>query len=455
MERDLTVGSVPGQLIRFAFPLFLSNLLQSCYSVVDMAVVGRFVGGAGLAAVSSASILCFLITSLGWGITIGGGVLVAQYKGARDEEGQRNAAGALLLVSAAAALLLTAIGLLVYEPVLLAMGLPPEAAPHAYGYMRVSLFGTVFVFGYNAVCSIMRGLGDSRGPLAYVAIASVANVALDLILVGPLGMGTRGAALATVAAQGLSFAIAFARLRRGRGPTGPEGGGSGGFRLGGFRLRADMCATILRIGIPSALQSAALNLSYLLVTAMLNAYGVTIAAAAGIGLKVNGFAVMPCWAIGQAVTTMAGQNMGSGDPRRAAGAAKAGAILGMAVTAATVILAQAFAGPVVGLFAEDASIVAGGILYLRICCSVNCLAYAAMYAIDSFATGVGDSAFAMCNALLHSVAVRLLLSYILGVALGRGYVGIYWAEMLCPLPSLAAGIVYYRLGRWRRRRLIG
>ena len=123
MEQNLKVGSVPGQLIRFAFPLFLSNLLQSCYNLVDMAVVGRFVGG---------------------------GVLVAQCKGARDEQGQRDAAGALLFVSSAASLLLTAVGLLVYKPFLAAMGLPSEALPQAYGYMRVSLLGTAFVFGYNA-----------------------------------------------------------------------------------------------------------------------------------------------------------------------------------------------------------------------------------------------------------------------------------------------------------------
>jgi putative MATE family efflux protein len=447
MERDLTVGGVHGQLIRFAFPLFLSNILQSTYGIVDMAVVGRFVGGEGLAAVSSASRLLFLITCLGMGITIGGGVLVAHYKGARDEKGLREAAGSLLLVSTTAALLLSTIGLLACEPALRAMGLPAEALPHAYGYMRITCLGTVFVFGYNAVCSIMRGLGDSRSPLAFVAIASVVNVALDLLLVGPLGMGTRGAALATVASQGLSFVIAFLCLRRSGLPADA--------RMQGFRPRVDMCAKILKIGIPSALQSAALNLSYLLVTSMLNTFGVSVAAAASIGLNVNVFAVMPCWAVGQAVTTMAGQNMGSGDAARTAKTGKTGALLSAAFTAVTVIIVQAFVGPIVALFTEDPAIVEIGILYLRICCSLNCLAYAGMYCLDCFATGVGDSVFAMSNALLHSVVLRLSLSWLLGFLLGCGFQGLFWAEMLCPLPSFVAGIVYFRLGRWRKRRLIG
>jgi putative MATE family efflux protein len=447
MERDLTVGSVPGQLLRFAFPLLLSNLLQSSYNIVDMAVVGRFVGGAGLAAVSSASRINYLITSLGFGITIGGGVLVAQYKGARDEAGMREAAGSLLFVSMAVAALLTAVGLLAFKPALRAMGLPAEALPHAYGYTRITSLGTVFIFGYNSVCAIMRGLGDSKGPLAYVVIASIANALLDLLLVGPLRMGTQGAALATVASQGLAFGIACLRMRR--------SGVLGGPKPAGFRPKTDMCRAILRIGIPSSLQSAVLNLSYLLVATMLNAFGIAVAAAASIGLSVNSFAAMPCWAIGQAVTTMAGQNMGSGDVERAAKTARAGVLLGTATNALAVVLVHAFIGPIVALFAEDPAIIAGAIAYLKICCSVNCLAYSAMYELDCFATGVGDSLFAMSNSLLHSVVVRLALSWLLCVALGQGFIGIYWAEMLCPLPSFVAGIAYFRLGRWRKRRLIG
>jgi Na+-driven multidrug efflux pump len=118
-------------------------------------------------------------------------------------------------------------------------------------------------------------------------------------------------------------------------------------------------------------------------------------------------------------------------------------------------LVQAFAGPLLSLFTEDAAVIRGGIVYLRICCSVNCLGYAVMYVIDCFATGVGDSLFAMANALLHSVATRLALSWLLASALGMGYLGLYWAEMASPLPSLLLGVAYFASGRWKGRRLIG
>lgn len=452
MERDLTTGRIGGQLARFALPFFISSLLQSAYGLVDMAVVGRFVGGAALAAMASATFLCFLLTSLCMGIAIGGGVLVAQYKGARetrgsarDERALRDAAASLLAISAAAALALTGIGLAVYRPALALMGLPPEAAGYAYAYMRVGLLGTVFVFGYNSACAILRGIGDSASPLAYLAISVAFNAVLAFLLVGGLRMGTAGTAAATVASQALACAIAIGRMLRRRGA---------GFSLGGARPRLAHCAKILRLGIPSGIQSTALSLSYLVVASMLNSYGVEVAASAGLGLKINGFAVMPCWAVGQAAASMAGQNMGAGKIARAGATAKAGIVLGIAATSVSVLLIQSFAGPILSLFTDDPSVARGGAAYLRICCSVNCLAYAAMYVLDSFATGVGDSLFAMVNALLHSVAVRLALSWLLASAIGMGYAGIYWAEMASPLPSLILALAYFASGRWKEKRLI-
>ena len=446
MERDLTVGSVPKQLLSFAAPLFLANLLQSLYSIVDMAVVGRFVGSAGLAAVSSAAMLSFIIQSVCTGVTTGGAVLIAQYKGARDTRGQRETTGALFSGSALAALLVTAAGLLAYRPVFSLMNLPAEALPHALRYMRVICLGTVFVFGYNAVCSVLRGLGDSKSPLFFVAVATAVNILLDLLLVGPLGLGTEGAAIATAASQGVSFLTAVFVLRRRGLPL--------DFSPSYFRTAPKTCRAILRIGLPTAVQMTVLNLSYLLVTGMLNGYGVAVAAAAGVGLKVNSFAAMPCWAVGQAVTTMAGQNLGAGDTGRAEETAKSGLRLALLVTAASILAVQLFTARIIGLFNTDPEVVREGVFYLRVCCSFNSLVYAVMYTFDSFATGAGDSLFAMLNAMLHSVVMRLSLSWLLSVPLGLGFAGLCWGECLSPLLPFVFGILYFRSGRWRRKRLV-
>ena len=205
---------MPMQMLRFAWPLFLANLLQSLYSIVDMVVVGQFVGSEGLAALSSASMIVFVITSLCMGITTGGAVLVAQYKGAHDNRRRVHTIGTLFTLSVALSLLITIVSLFTCHPLLELMQLPHEAMRHADDYMNIVCMGTVFVFGYNAVCAVLRGMGDSTHPLYFVLVATLINVALDLLLVGYLRMGTAGAAIATVTSQGISFLVAAAYLKR-------------------------------------------------------------------------------------------------------------------------------------------------------------------------------------------------------------------------------------------------
>ena len=157
--QDLLTGSVPKKLIRFAFPLFLANLLQALYNVVDMLVVGKIVGKTGLAAISNASMLCFIINSLCIGLTMGGSVLVAQCKGANDQTGQRDTIGMLFFLSLVGSAVVTILGLAIYEALFQALNVPANAYQDACGYMKIICCGTVFVFGYNAVCSILKGLG--------------------------------------------------------------------------------------------------------------------------------------------------------------------------------------------------------------------------------------------------------------------------------------------------------
>ncbi len=446
MNHTLLSGSVPRCLLRFAAPLLLANFLQSFYSIADMAIVGQFTSSTGLAAISSASMLVFIINSICTGVTMGGAVLVAQYKGADDAVSQADTVHALFVLSALSAVLITIAGLLAYRPILALMDVPKAAMPHALAYMQVICLGTIFVFGYNAACSILRGLGDSNGPLLFVAIATVVNITLDFLFVGGLQMGTRGAAIATVLSQGVSFSIALLFLRQRYAVF--------HFVKNPFLVKYGHLKSILKIGIPSALQMAVLNLSYLLVTRMLNGYGVDISAAAGIGLKINTFAAMPCWAIGQAITTMAGQCIGARMPQRAGQTAKSGLFCAAAAGVFMTIAIQLFAGSMISLFIPahaDPAVLQAGVLYLRICCSINFLAYAVMYVFDSFATGVGDAFFSMLNALLHSIAMRLLLSWLFATICRLGYIGICLGEAIAPIVPAIVGTCYLLRGDWRSK----
>lgn len=447
-EQNLLSGSVPKKLAAFAFPLLLANILQSFYNVVDMLVVGQIVGDTGLAAINNASKLCYIINSICIGMTMGGAVLIAQYKGANDKKGQTETFQALTILSFVSALLVTVIGLTFYQPLFRVLNVPSDAYQDACDYMKIICWGTVFVFGYNAVCSVLKGLGDSKSPLYFVGIATIINIVLDILLVGPLGMGTAGAAYATITAQGISFVISIFYLRKHKVFFSADVHKK-------FTLQMDKLFSILKVGLPTAIQMVVVNTAYLLVTGMLNQFGTSVSAASGVGLQINTFAGMPCWAIGQAVTAMVGQCMGAGEIKRARKVVKIGLLLNISVTLAVVIGVQVFAEQLILLFGStSAEVINDGVYYLRVCCGVNSLIYAAMYTLDSFAIGVGAANIAMLNALLDAVIVRLPVSWLLAFTLNMGFPGIYYGQALSPILPAIVGFLYFQNKGWERKTLI-
>ena len=446
-EHSLLTGSVPKKLAVFAFPLLLANILQSFYNVADMLVIGQIVGDTGLAAIGNASKLCYIINSICIGMTMGGAVLIAQYKGAGDKKGQAESFQMLALLSLVSSLLVTIVSLATYQPLFRILNVPADAYQDACGYMKIICCGTVFVFGYNAVCSVLKGLGDSKSSLCFVGIAAIINIVLDIILVGPFGMGTAGTAYATITAQGLSFAISLFYLKRHRIFFSAENHSK-------FTLQWDKLAAIVKVGLPTTIQMAVVNTAYLLVAGMLNQFGTAVSAASNVGLQINTFAAMPCWAIGQAVTAMAGQCMGAGQIGRARKVVKISLVMNVAVTLVAVIGVQLFAEPLILLFGSTPETVNNGVYYLRICCSVNSLIYAAMYTLDSFAIGVGAANVAMINALLDAVIVRLPVSWLLAFALYMGFPGIYYGQAISPVLPAIVGLLYFVSKKWEHKTLI-
>ena len=261
---DFTAGPIGRPLLLYTLPLLLANVLQSFYQLVDLLVVGRIVGETGLAAISSASTVCFLITSLGTGLTTGGMV--------------RETAGTLFSASLVVSLLVAVAGALTAPCLLQLLSVPSEAMTDASAYLRVLCLGTPLSFGYLAHSAFRKGTGDAKVPLLCIAAAAAINLLLDLLLVGILALGTVGAAYATVASQGASLLLS---LSLGRGQDGAVS------RRPRFTLRRQPLAAIVKIGLPTALQMMVVNLSYCILAGMCNTFGVSVAAAAGIGLKVN------------------------------------------------------------------------------------------------------------------------------------------------------------------------
>lgn len=438
-------GPLFRQLLSFALPLMAVNILQYVYQAVDMVVVGQVVGDVGLVSLSNAVNAVFLVNAFVIGLSAGGGVVVARAVGACDVAAQRRAYVATLAVALLASAGIAVAGVLLARPAFTANAVPAEALDGAVAYTTVLCCGAAGPFLMNAAAAFLKAQGDAWTPLLLVGGATFVNVALDLVLVGPAGLGVPGAAVATVAAQGLSALLALVLVRR-RFPAArvlERGALAGGI---GADLRA-----VARVGLPSAVQMAVVNLSYALVTGLLNRYGVDVAAAAGVGLQISTIAGLPCWAIGQAITTAAAQCVGAGELARARDVARLGARFNIGVTLGIQVLVQLLAPALAGLYGlTPGAPLDIAVLYLRITCSVNGLFYAAMYSFDSFALGAGSPRLVLANSLIDAFAVRFGLAFLLSGAPGFGYVGIFVAQAASPVIPALIGGAYLR--HWTRSR---
>lgn len=447
---SLLEGSAPKRLAAFSAPLIAANLLQYVYQFVDMGVVGNVVGEAGLVAVSNASTIVFIISSIAIGLMSGCTVAVGNRVGARDKQGQRQAFVASLGVALLGAAAVTLAGTALAHPVFSLMGVPDASLAQTVAYLEVISLGAVGLFLLNAACAFLRAQGDSVGPLAIMAFSAVANVVLDIVLIACVGLGVVGAAVATVTAQGAGavFALWLARHRYASARGVLSSARS-------TRERKELFAaarTVLRVGIPMAVQQAVINLSYVFVTAWLNSYGPTIAAASGVGLKISTVAGLPCWGIGQAVSATVSQSVGAGMPKRAVAFARSGCLMAVAVTVGIQVVVQLGAEWLVSLFGESSrELSETAVLYLRVTCSVNGVFYAAMYALDSFALASGAPKLALANSLIDAFAVRAGLAWLLSAPLGLGFVGIYAAQAAAPMLPAIIGFIYLQL--WTRRNL--
>ena len=447
---SLLEGSAPKRLAAFSAPLVAANLLQYVYQFVDMGVVGNVVGETGLVAISNASAIVFIISSIAIGLMSGCTVAVGNRVGARDEAGQRRAFAASLGVALLGAAAITLAGCAFAKPIFTLMGVPVASLDQTAAYLEVISLGAVGLFLLNAACAFLRAQGDSAGPLAIMAFSAAANVALDLILIAGAGLGVVGAAIATVAAQGAGAVFALWLARRRYASARSVLRSMHEARERGKAIAA--ARNVLRVGVPMAVQQAVINLSYVLVTAWLNSYGPTIAAASGVGLKISTIAGLPCWGVGQAVSAAVSQSIGAGMPERAVAFAKSGCLMAIAVTVGIQIVVQLGAGWLVSLFGDSSrELIDAAVLYLRITCSVNGIFYAAMYALDSFALASGAPKLALANSLIDAFAMRAGLAWLLSVPLGCGFIGIYAAQAAAPVLPAVVGFVYLQL--WARRNL--
>ena len=445
-RQDLTQGSVSKQLMKFAVPFLLSNLLQAFYSVADMIIVGRLCGTHGITGVNIGSQINILVTGAAFGLAVGGTVLIAQYGGAKKFDEQRKTVGTLFTAYMILSVIFTAVMLLLGTTLLDLLKTPQVAYTEAENYYNICMAGLVFMFAYNVISAILRGMGDSKRPLYFVLIATIVNIIGDIILVGPFKMGAAGAAYATIGAQALSVVLSLIYLAKNH--------FFAGFHKSDFKIDKEKMKMLLKLGLPSSVQQVVVSFSFLTLTALINSLpNADIASACqGIGGKVNSFAILPALAMSSAVSSMAGQNIGAGEFARAKKTMMTGMGIAFGISVFVFAIVQIFPGPIISLFDTNPDVISTGADYMRFI-ALDYIFVPFVFCMNGLAIGAGYSNFALFNAFFSSILVRVPFAYLVVYFTELGFNGIGLATGLASIASIIVGIIFVCSNKWKKPKI--
>ena len=444
--KDFTKGNVTKQLVVFAWPLFLSNLLQVVYNMVDMMVVGKVLGKAGISAVSVGGDVSHFLTFIAMGFANAGQVLIARYIGGRQRDRIGKFVGTMSGFLMACAIILSTVGLIFQNPILRLMNTPDEAFAVAAAYSMVCLLGFIFLFGYNVVSAIHRGMGDSRHPFIFLSVAAILNLVLDVVFVVFLDMGAGGAALATVISQAVSFISCVIFLAK----------HSTEFELN-IRLRdfivwnKEMLIELIKLGFPMAIKSASVQVSKLFVNSWINSYGVAVSAFAGIANKISSIANLISNAMNTAGSTMVGQNIAAGEFARVKKILSRLAVITVTVAIILSAVFCLFPEEIFGIFTDsgDTDVLAIAAGYVPI--AILLFFGAAMRAImNALINGSGNYKVNFATAILDGIVLRIGLAILFGLVFDMRHYGFWLGDALAGFTPFFIGLVFYFTGAWKK-----
>ncbi len=442
--RDLTVGSVPGTLLRFAMPLFLSGLLQMVYNMVDMVVVGQFVGTHGLSAVSIGGEVLQLITFIAMGFSNAGQILISRYVGENNHDKVGKMVGTLFTLLLSIALVLMVVFFIFYGKILDWLNTPEEIWLYTSQYSLTCICGIIFIYGYNMVSAILRGMGDSKHPFQFIAIASVINIILDLVFVALLKMGPFGAALATVIGQAVSFLFALRLLYRNREQIHFD------FKPKHFRMYKEVRGQLISLGVPMVIQSAAVTFSMLFVNSYINSYGTVAVAVTGVARKLEQMLNVVSQAISSAGGAMISQALGARKTERVPKVVYS-ALWIVAIPASIMAVITLFHSEwLFGLFSSDEAVLTMALTYVPVA-MVQYTGATLRPANFALINGSGNSKLNLTVALLDGIVARIGIALFLGVYLNWGIKGFWYGNALAGIVPFFIGGTYLLSGKWRER----
>ncbi len=446
--KDMSVGPPAIRIAEFAVPMLIGNIAQQLYNTVDTIVVGNFVGDDAISAVGGAAPILNLMLALMIGLSTGVGVLVSQYFGARDRKMLSTTIGNCITLTAIGSLIIMVVGSIVASPLLTALKTPEgDIFRWSRDYLLVCFIGIVGMFYYNILSGVLRGMGDSISALVFLLISAALNIGLDLWFVIGLHLEVMGVALATVISQAISAICCYIKMLNMRDVF--------DIRREYFKLE-HVTIEMLRLGIPSGLTQAIFSVAMLLVQSLTNSFGKAVMAANVVVMRVDGFAMMPNFSFGQAMTMYTGQNVGARKYDRIKSGAVQGTVMAVSVSAFFLALILVFGHPLMGLFTDTESLIE---MSFGMMC-ILAIGYVAMGVTQSLAgvmRGAGDTMTPMWLSLFTTVVLRVPLAYAIAYftrseALPNGdYRAIPISLMASWLVGMAAHVIAYAAGRWKKR----
>ena len=436
MEKNLTTGSVFKNLVYFSLPYLLSYFLQSLYGTADLFIIGQFNSTDSITGVSIGSQVMHMITVMIVGLAMGATVTIGRSVGAQDSKAASRYIGntvSLFLIGSTA---LTAVLLLLVKPIVSVMSTPIEAVDSTVAYLTICFIGIPFITAYNIISSIFRGLGDSKSPMYFIAIACVCNIAFDCLFIGAFGMGAAGAALGTTLSQTVSVIVSLTVMRKSKTDI----------RLtkDDFKFSRSVIGNILRIGFPISLQDGFIQISFIVITIIANRRGLNDAAAVGIVERIIGFLFLLPSSMLSAVSALGAQNMGAGKPKRAKLTLRYAILIIVAVGSAVVALVELTAPQLVALFDNSPDVVRLGTQYLRSYVT-DCVFAGIHFCLSGYFCAIEKSGISFLHNSISIIFARVPLAYLASKKFPDNLFPMGWAapigSILSVLICLAAYII--------------
>ena len=447
---DMTVGTPWKNIVRFTLPMLIGNIAQQLYSTVDTIVVGRYAshGDNVIAAIGSALPILNMLLVLFMGISAGAGVMVAQYFGAKNRKALSVTVGNCITATAIACAALIAVASPFIRQILIILNTPENILQWCYEYLMISVIGIAGMAYYNILSGILRGLGDSVSALIYLLIATVINIVLDIYFVAVLHMDAAGVALATIIAQLISSILCLIKLARMKEHF------DFGFKY--LKPKAAYIKTLVKLGLPSGLTQAIISSAMIIVQSLTNQFGPQFIAGNVIIMRVDGFAMMPNFSFGMALTTYAGQNVGAGLYDRVTKGAKQGTLMAVGCSTVITLTILLFGKNLMGVFTETTELV--DLSYrLMMILAVGYIAMAVTQSLSGIMRGAGDTLTPMWISLITTVIVRVPLAYGISFltvteSLPHGRKECIQISLLCSwLVGAALTAIFFSRGKWKNK----